>query len=191
MALKDLLGKKWHDGMTVEEIENGISELDLIEKSNVEGMVDKKILDRTMSELSKVKKDLKAKLSTEEAEKLTEIEKHKELQEKYEQLLKKDKINTLTSEFLGLGYDKTVSEKISNAMIENDFKSVLGAIKEREQVIEKSIRKKILEETPRPDTDDNTGEKNTSKKIKDMSLDEIQELAEKDKEQFDEIMKGN
>ena len=95
-SLKELLGDAYKEGMTLEEVEAALAERDLVDRSELGEVVSKAIFDKTASELSALKKEVK-KLKESS---MTAEEKATELQKQYGRELAKLKAKEI---FIGAG----------------------------------------------------------------------------------------
>ena len=74
------------------------------------GYVDKKLFDKTASELAEKKKELRDKLSEDEAAKLKEKEERDELEEKYNKLLRESAVSKNKAKLVALGYEESLAD---------------------------------------------------------------------------------
>ena len=186
MDLKEILGEDFNPEMSVEEINKKIAEIDLVEKSALEGKVDKSKLDKVMSELAKVNKELKAKKTEEELKE----DKYKELEEKLEMLEKEKQVSKNTAKFISLGFDEKMAEQSAQGLINGEFDNVFDNFSKFITETQKSIKKELIKKTPRPE--DGSEDKDIIKKdIKDMDLKELQKLYKTDPEMFKTLTEGD
>jgi hypothetical protein len=115
MTLQELLGDAYKEGMTIEEIETALKDKDLYE-----GYVKKEVFDKTASEVAKLKKQLRDKMTEEEQR--TELERQK--LEELEVLRKKVQVNELEKKYLQKGFSAERALKVANALIEGDYDTV-------------------------------------------------------------------
>lgn len=88
------------DAMSAEDQVKALLGLDIPEKVDLSGYVKKELLDKTASDLAAAKRSLKEKMTSEEAAKAQSDEAMKELQDKYNELLKKTSIAENTAKYL-------------------------------------------------------------------------------------------
>lgn len=119
------------------------------------GYVKKDLFDKTASELAEKKKELKSRLTEDEAKKLKEAEERKELQDKYELLLHKTAVSENKAKLLGLGYENNLAAETAEAMVNGDLDKVFENQKKHLENFEKQIRAEGLKKTPRPVGDSN------------------------------------
>lgn len=89
------------------------------------GYVKKDVFDKTASELAGVKKQLKEKMTDDEAAKQKEQEEREELQAKYDKLLHESEVSKFKAKLLGMGYDEKLADETAEAMASGDTEKVL------------------------------------------------------------------
>ncbi|MBS6062743.1 MAG: hypothetical protein KH972_02610 [Peptostreptococcaceae bacterium] len=151
--LKELLGEKYKEGMTVEEIEVALKEVTLPKDNTLEYEKLKSAFDKASSEAADYKKQLRAKLSEDEQAKQKDQEERAELQQKYEKLLYETEVSKNKAKFLGLGYDEKLAEETAEALQKGDMEKVFSNQKKFQQDYEKKIRTEVLKDTPKPEGD--------------------------------------
>ena len=186
MDLKEILGEDFNPEMTVEEVNEKLTEIDLVEKSALEGKVDKSKPDKVMSELAKANKALKAKKTEEE---LKEDE-FNELKEKLESLEKEKQVSKNTAKFISLGFDEEMAEHSAQALADGEFDNIFDNFSKFITEKEKSIKKELIKKTPRPE-EGSEDEKITKEQVKNMGLGELQKLYEADPEMFKTLTEGD
>lgn len=149
----------------------------------VEQTVSKKVLDKALSDLAQAKKDLKAKMTDEEAQALALAEKETELQT----LRNENKKSKMVAGLSKAGIDEKSINKISDMAIEGDTENLVLAINEafaaNKVELEKELNLLRLESTKRP-TPGGNGDTTIKKDISKMSLDELQELVNENPEEL-------
>lgn len=122
-----------------------------IPEPDYSGYVKKDVFDKTSHDLSEAKKELKAKLSEDEQKKLEAETATKELNEKYEALLRKSTISDNKAKYLALGYDEKLAEETATAVADGDTEKVFANEKKHLEQFEKKIRADALKRTPKPE----------------------------------------
>ena len=185
MNLKELLGDKYQEGMTLEEASAALEDYD-----PTEGMVKKDLLERANSEAAKYKKELNAKLSADEQ---AEAER-KAAQERMEaelSELKRDKaVSEHKAKLLGLGYDETLAADTAKALADGNLDIVFANQKKHQDAQEKAIRAQLLKETPKPPAGKG-GEGMTREDFFKMTLAQKAAFARENPEQYKEFYGGN
>jgi hypothetical protein len=157
----------------------------------------KSALDKATSEAAGYKKQLRERMSEEEAkaardaeEREKEAEEHAKVLAELEQLRADRVIDQHTAKFLALGYDEKLARETAKAMASGDtelvFKNQAKFIADRE----KALKAEILKSTPTPPAGDGA-EKKTRDDFKKMSLVEKQQFARENPEMFNEFFGGN
>ena len=202
MDLKQLLGENYKPEMSFEDIENALSEVDMVESSKLEGKVDKSQLDKALSEVSNLTKQLRAKKTDEE---LKEDE-FNSLKEQLQALQKEKTVAENKSKFVALGLTERMSAKTAEALVDGDFDTVfanltkfkeaqekafkaeqtnnLGKFKESQ---EKAFKAEQVKQMPRPESGNDPGDQTLKKgEIGNMSISELEQLAKANPEAFAE-----
>jgi len=181
MTLQEILGEEYREDMTAEEIKEAVA------KSN--NVVSKKSFDKKTSELVKTQKELKTRLTEKEQEALEKEQADQKMREDYAALLRRTTITDHVNSLISIGYSEDRAQKMAVAFVDEDFSAVISEMKAHNASLEKKIAKDMLESTPRPSTNEGT-EKHELKKVKDMSIDELQKLYKENPEEFNQISKG-
>ena len=161
MNLKELLGDAYKEGMSFEEIEAALADKELVDPSTLPKSVSKEVFDKTASELSKVKKELKAlkEASMTDAEKLqAELDKAKEAQAIYNKELSKLRAKEI---FVSAGLTEADYSSILDAVVSEDeettkarAKSMVDLISAQKAAVEKAVKAELLKGTPKPPAGD-------------------------------------
>lgn len=148
MDLKEVLGEAYRDGMTAEEITEALKKVNLVDPSKVPEGVPKETFDKTASEVSKLKKQLKEKMS--EEERLSEEQKQRE--EDMQKLQKENAILKTKEKFLSNGYDGETASKLAEAFGNGDMDafSEINAtyLQKREDSLKAAVKEELLNKTP-------------------------------------------
>lgn len=190
MKIKDLLGDAYKDGMTVEEIETALENVSMPEDNSEEVERLRNALSKSNSEAANYKKQLREKMSEEEAKKQKEREEREALQAKYDKLLRESLIAKNKAKLLSLGYEDALAEETAVAMIDGNSEKVFANQKKHLDSFEKKIRVEALKDTPKP-TPDGGSENMTLDKFR--KLDPIQRhtFSVEHPEEYRELYGGN
>lgn len=154
------------------------------------GYVKKDVFDKTASELAGVKKQLKDRMTDDEAAKQREQEEREELQSKYDKLLRESEISKHKAKLLGLGYDEKLADETAEAMADGDMEKVFANQKKHLDSVEKRVRADALKDTPKP-TPDGDSKTMTLEKLRKMSPAERATFYEEHPEEYKELYGGN
>ena len=191
MAKVDITKIEGYDGMTPEE---KIKALEAYEIEDVQpdysGYVKKDVFDKTASELAGVKKQLKEKMTDDEAAKQKEQEEREELQSKYEKLLHDSEVSKNKAKLLALGYEEKLADDTAEAMVTGDLEKVMANQKKHLEAVEKKVRAEALKDTPKP-TGDGDSKTMTLEKLRGMTPSERYTYSQEHPEEYKELYGGN
>lgn len=143
MDLKSILGEKYKDGMTFEEINAALADFD-----PTSGMIKKELFDRTSSELAATKKQLKEKMTAEEQAKAEQDA----IRQKLADLEKENQQMKLKDSFIANGYDAKTAAALAEAYSSGDmakFASLNAAyMAEQQKAIAAKVKEDLLKNTP-------------------------------------------
>ena len=191
MAKVDITKIEGYEGMTPEE---KIKALEAYEIEDVQpdysGYVKKDVFDKTASELAGVKKQLKEKMTDDEAAKQMEQEEREELQSKYEKLLHDSEVSKNKAKLLALGYEEKLADDTAEAMVTGDLEKVMANQKKHLEAVEKKVRAEALKDTPKP-TGDGDSKTMTLEKLRGMTPSERYTYSQEHPEEYKELYGGN
>lgn len=195
MKLKDLLGDKYKEGMTIEEIEAALEDLNLVDPDTLPKSVTKEVFDKTASELAKVKKELKAlkeQTMTDEEKIQEELKKAQEAQTTYARELSKLRAKEI---FVEAGLTEKEYSPILDAVVSDDeevtktrAKTMIELIANQKKLAEEKLKKELLKDTPTPRDGDGSSTI-TKEDFKKMGWMERVELKQQNPELFKQLSK--
>lgn len=106
--------------------------------------------DKLASELAATKKQLRAKLSEDEAKELDRKQAQESMEQELAALRKEKTLSVHKASFLSLGYEEQLAHETAEALVENDMDAVFSNMKKHKVNLEKAIRAEILKDTPVP-----------------------------------------
>lgn len=175
--------------MTAEEKLAALEALDMPEP-DFTGWVKKDVADKYASEAAGYKKQLRERMSEDEAAKAKAAEDMAAVMEELELLRTEKVVTENTNKFLGLGYDEKLAKETAVALNKGEmdivFKNHAKFIESRE----KALRAEILKETPSPAAGNGETKLNRTDFAK-MTLAEKTKFAQENPEQFKELYGGN
>ncbi len=148
-----------------------------------EGYVSKANFDKTASELANYKKQLREKLTEEEAKAAKDKEEHEALLARVAELEKEKSVNEYLTSYLAMGYDEKLAKSSAEAIVSGDMKTVFANQKTHNENREKTLRAELLKETPPPDGG-GTPPAMTMEKFKAMSAQERYDFSVKNPEEY-------
>lgn len=118
------------------------------------GMVSKAQFDKVSSELAAVKKQLRGKMTEDEAKELERQQHQEEMETELNTLRREKALAGYKASYLSQGYDEQLAEEAATAMVDGDMETVFAVMKKQSVNAEKAMRAKILKETPVPPASD-------------------------------------
>lgn len=174
--------------MTAEEKLKALEEFE-ISDPDYSGYIKKDVFDTTASELAKMKKALKEKMTEDEAAKQKEQEERERLQSDYEKLLRETTVSKNKAKLLALGYDEKLADETAEAMADGDSEKVFSNQKKHIESVEKKVRAEALKDTPKP-TPDGDSKTMTLEKFRKLSSAERSAFYEEHPEEYKELYNG-
>lgn len=190
MNIKDLLKDAYKEGMSVEDIEAALAGIDLPTDNSAEIERLKAALSKSNSEAADYKKQLREKMTAEEAKAKEDADKWDELQSKYDALLKESNITKNKARLLALGYDDALATEVAEAMADGDTEKVFAAQKKHLDSVEKKIREEVLKDTPKPVGGKST-DTITKEKLRAMTPQERYDFSVQHPEEYKNLYGGN
>lgn len=179
--LSDLLGDKYKEGMTEEEISAALEGIKAGDKSGNTAEIDrlKAQLSKANSEAADYKKQLRSKQSEDEAAAADQKALMDKLTQENADLKRSMALADTKAKLLGMGYDDKLAASTATAMVDGDMDVVM---KNQSTFIEsqkKVIEANMMKDTPRPaggseDTGAGDG----------MTLDKFRKMSSKDRFQW-------
>lgn len=151
------------NGMTADQKVEALLSLDVPERVDLTGYVKKDLFDKTSSELAEAKKQIKAKMSDDEAAKAQADADRKALEDKYTELLRKSTIAEHTARYIAMpGYDEKLARETAEALFDGKMDVVFANQQKANIAYEKSLRADLMKNNPRPDGSGGGGEEKTA-----------------------------
>ena len=140
------------DSMTAEEKVEALLKVEVPEKVDLSGYIQKSQFDKVSSELAEAKKTLKGKLSEDEAAKAQADADRKALEDKYTELLRKSTIAEHTARFIAMpGYDEKLARETAEALFDGNMDQVFENQQKANAAYEKKLRAEMVKQDPKPD----------------------------------------
>ena len=161
-----------------------------VDDPDYSGYVTKEMFDKTASELSNTKKQLREKMSADEIKAKEDAEKMEEIVKERDALLREKNIATNKAKFLSLGYDENLANDTAEAMVNGELDKVFANQKKHLEAVEKKIRADVLKDTPSPEGG-NSSETITKEKFLKMSTAEQYKYSVDHPEEYKKLYGGN
>ena len=172
-----------------EDVKNAILDMDIGDAPDMSQFVAKHVFDKKASEAAELSKQLRSRMSEEEAKATKEAEERAALLARVTELEREKTITGYTNSFLSIGYDEKTAKSTAEALASGDMDLVFINQKKHIETREKLLRAELLKETPPP-----AGGKAATKTREDilkMTLAEQVKFAQEHPEQYKEIYGGN
>ena len=187
--LKSLLGDKYKEDMTLEDILS----LDIeLPKPDTKGLISKEHFDRVASEAASYKKQLKAKMTEDEQKAAEDAEKWEAMLAENKQLKADKAISESSKKLIAMGYDEELASTVATALYDGDTETVLKAQAKFIEAQKKAVLAEAVKETPTPPaTAGNADTPVTKETLRQMSPLERFEFSQKNPEEYAKIYGGN
>ena len=190
MNIKDLLKGAYKEGMTVEEIEAALADIEFPADQSAEVERLKNALTKSNTENAEWKKKHREALSEEERKAQETADLIKQLQEQNAKLLRESDVSKHKAKFLGMGYEEALAGDAAVAMADGDMVKVFEYQQKHLEAFEKKIRADAMKGTKRPAPDQEPGGM-TLEKLRKMSASERFEFSEKNPDEYNKLYGGN
>ena len=189
MNIKDLLKDAYKEGMSVEDIENALKDIDLPTDNSAEIDRLKTALSKSNSEAAEMKKQLREKMSAEEIKAKEDAEKMEALIKERDALLREKTLAGYKANYLALGYDDKLATETAEALANGEQDKVFANQKKHHEALEKRIRADVLRDTPKPEGG-NGSETITKEKFSKMSIAEQHKYSVEHPEEYKMLYGG-
>lgn len=186
--LKSLLGDKYKEGMTIEELMN----LDVdIPKPDMTGFISKDHFDKVASEAADYKKQLRAKMSEAEAKEKDEAEKYAAIVAERDQLKEEKAIAENAKGLIAIGYDESLATEVAKALYNGDAATVIKAQAKFVEAQKKVAISDAVKGTPVPPASGASDTAMTKEAFRKMTPAERYEYSQKNPEEYKNIYGGS
>lgn len=135
-----------YESMTTEE---KLAALEAYEP-DMSGYVTKAVFDKKASEAAELNKQLKSRMTEDEAKAAKEAEERATLLARLEQLEHEKAVGAYVSSYLAMGYDESLAKSSAEALAKGDMDTVFKNQKTHADTREKALRTELLKQTPPP-----------------------------------------
>ena len=190
MKIKDLLKDAYKEGMSLEEIEAALADIEIPADQSGEIERLKSALSKSNSENAEWKKKHREALSEEERKAQEMADRMKQLEEQNAALLRESSVSKHKARFLGMGYEEALANDAAVAMADGDMEKLFSYQLKHQEALEKKIRADALKGTPKPVPDKRDGAV-TLEDLRKMSTQERLEFAQKNPDEYKSLYGGN
>lgn len=187
MAKIDISKIEGYADMTAEEKLAALEALDLPDPDYT-GWVKKDLADKYASEAAGYKKQLRERMSEDEAAKAKADEDMAKVMAELESLRADKAIGEYTTQFMSLGYDEALAKSTAAAIQKGDMTTMFKNHAKFVVDHEKAMKAELLKQTPTPPAGDGSGAMSKAD-FKKMSLLEKQKFATENPEQYKALYK--
>lgn len=184
--LKTLLGDKYKEGMTIEELMALEVEEPQIDTSKY---VSKELYDKAASDTANFKKQLRANMSEAEQKALADAEEKKAMLDRITQLETEKSIAENSKGLVAIGYDEKTANEVATAFLKGDFATVIKAQTAFVDAQKKAVIAEAVKTTPEPPAGNDAGKTLTKEQFRKMSLSEQMKVYEDTPELYKEFTK--
>ena len=126
--------------------------LDVPDPVDLSGYVKKEVFDAKATEAANLSKQLKSKMTDDEAAKAQADADRKELEDKYTELLRKSTIAEHTARYIAMpGYDENLARETAEALFDGKMDVVFANQQKANAAYEKKLRADLVKQDPKPD----------------------------------------
>lgn len=134
------------------------------------GYIPKRDFDKLSSDYAALKKQMRSKM-TDDEQREAERQAAIEAQEAELKTLRREKaLSTHKASFMGLGLDEALATDAATALTDGEVDDLFGALKRYQTGFEKTLRTKILAETPKPPAGENPNGADARKQSASMDM---------------------
>ena len=190
MKLKDLLKDAYKDGITVEEIESALADVEIPTDLSVELEKLKTANSKLSSENAEWKRKHREALSEEERKAQEMADRMKQLEEQNASLLRESSVSKHKAKFLGMGYEEALASDAAVAMVDGNMDKLFSYQQKHQEALEKKIRADALKGVEKPVPEKGDGAM-TLDKLRKMSANERYEFSQKNPDEYKTLYGGN
>lgn len=146
--IQDLLGEKYHEGMTLEEINEALKDVSLPQDRTAEYESLKKAYDKAASDTAEYKRQLKARMSEEEKAKTEMDEKIQKMEKENADMKKRIRVSELKAKFISSGLDAEEAGKVAEEAYGGNIDFVIETYNKKIASVKETVKADLMAETP-------------------------------------------
>ena len=187
--LKTLLGDKYTEGMTIEELMAIEVEEPKTDTSAYDNL--KKRFDEVASEAANYKKQLRANMSEAEQKAAADAEELARVLEENKQLKSEKAIAENAKGLVAIGYDESLATEVATALYHGDSDTVIRAQAKFVDAQKKAVIAEAVKNTPVPPTSGSGGVEMTKEQLRKMTPIQRFEFSQKHPDVYKQIYGGS
>ena len=133
-----------------DEAKNAILAMEFADAPDMSQFVAKSVFDKKASEAADLSKQLKSRMSEEEAKAAKAAEEQSAIMAELETLRHEKLVSTYTTSYMAVGYDEKLAKDTAEAMAKGDTETVFKNQKIHLENREKALKAELLKQTPPP-----------------------------------------
>ena len=187
--LKALLGSSYKDDMTNDDIVKALGEIEgnPIKEAQDQAKTLKTRLSEANSEAANFKKQLREKMTADEAAKQDQEEAIETLKKQLEDLQHEKELANLTAKFASAGFEH--AEEVASAFMSKDIYSFVDEINSKSEKDKDKYKAELMKGTKRPFTGSSEGKKITKEELYKMPLVDRVKFIQEHRDEYDQLMK--
>lgn len=150
MAVIDTTQISGFESMTPEQKLDALMKFEIPEQVDMSKFVSKDTFDKKASEAANLSKQLREKMTADEAKKADDDKALADLRAELETLRKDKTVSEYTAKYIALGYDKDLATETAKAMADGDMTKVFENGEKHKSAMEKKIKEDLMNKTPKP-----------------------------------------
>lgn len=172
MATIDTTQITGFDTMTAEQKVEALTKFELPDAPDMTKFVSKETFDKKATEAAALSKQLREKMTEDEAKKADDAKALADMKAEIESLRKDKAVSEYTARYIALGYDKELAADTAKAMADGDMAKVFANGEKHRDALEKKIKEDLMNGTPKPG-----GAGGDDKKDEDAAVAKAREIA--------------
>jgi hypothetical protein len=149
MNLKEFLGDKYKDGITLEELI--ALDVEAPKPPKVEDSAAfielKESFRKASSDAAELKRQLQSKMTEQERAETEASEKQTAIEKELAELRRVNAVNENTSKFVGLGYELEDAKAVAIATLDGDTDKIMELMKKHEESVKTTLKKELMDES--------------------------------------------
>ena len=158
---------------------------------DMSGYVAKAVFDKKASEAAELSKQLKSRMTDDEAKAIKDAEEREALLKRVAELEHEKLVNQYLTSYLAMGYDEKLAKSSAEALANGDIDTVFKNQKTHADTREKNLKTELLKQTPPPAAGGTPEAGMTKEKFAGLTLAEKAKFADENPEKYKEFYGGN